>query len=212
MRQSRPSARQTRASWLPWPFREPKEADRALPDNLALAGSSEQQQGHVVGSEELQPLGRLCGGPQRDHGGNAVGELNERPFERGSGRLSGLQDGEVGGSPSIVTYHVVGDTVVGCLPGYQPSPTAEQHAREFVAYLQRKEPFPGRWVPAHLLQEYEYPSFIESMGWQPQSWITVARYIYDLGLMTRRKNDRRSGPHRRGSCRTEYLVPSLPTL
>ncbi len=66
-----------------------------------------------------------------------------------------------------------------------------------------------RWVAAHLLQEYEYPCFIESMGWQPRSWITVARHIYDLGLMARRKNDRRSGPHRRGSCRTEYLVPRL---
>ena len=136
MRQSCPTADRDRssASWLPWPFRHPKEAEPASPDNLAIAGPSEHQQGQVIGSEELQPLGRLCGEPQRDHGGNAVGELSGGPFERVSGRLGGLQDGKLGGSPSTVTYHVVGDTVVGCLPGYQPSPTAEQHAMEFVAW------------------------------------------------------------------------------
>ena len=153
------------------------------------------QHGHQEGHQDGVHDGHRNGAPNGEHDGRSYGTLD--------GHHDGHRDG------ATLTFHVVGDTIVACPPGYRPAPTAEEHAREFLHYLQTSGVIPvGYFVAAKTLEMELYPRFVAQYGWVAHSWNTVAMHFGRL--VEKRQKDRRSGPDRLGSSPREYRIPRPP--
>jgi hypothetical protein len=67
-----------------------------------------------------------------------------------------------------------GDTVrvwATALPPPRRQPTAEEHAGELLACLQRQPLVVGRWIISMDLEFVIYPRFCADIGWMPRPWL-----------------------------------------
>jgi hypothetical protein len=100
-------------------------------------------------------------------------------------------------------FYLDGDSVVPLPAGYRPEPSATEHAREFLHYLQQIEELPGRWILTRHLQTTLYPRFLAQIGWSPQPWRTVAHHFAKLKGLKKRQQDRRPT----GFAGWQYFIP-----
>ena len=174
-----------------------------------LAGASLlDRDGHHIGTGNGVRLGELKGKLHGTQGGHHPGQRNGHHCGTSSGADTGTLGGNQATDPHLV-LSISGDTVWLVPSGTRPLPNADEHAREFLSFLQRIELLPGRWISADTLQHHLYPEFLNYVRWPAQPWITVAKHFKRLRGVKKRQKDRRVGTERVGSTPTEYFVPKV---